>query len=294
MNRLKIFDRLLKFINVPPLAIKMFKLSNDISGISKSALPTELIPLNSIELSRGLLNFTMIQNKAGWKLPYWAVQQYNPNSKSFIPRSHLGLSINITHRNWTAVGNMSCNVEPIIDQQGTATPFRNGWSIEFWIKINNDLFIPSYQNLAEQFLVDDLPIVKTKFTTEKFNLEITSYVSDSNFIHEAEIINIKDVSIALDLIAAIRPFNPEGISPVEKIQYQKELNTVVINEKDKLIFSEVPDETIFSDFTKGDVANLLGEISDEIKEISCDYGFANIAAVYHKNIEGEKICKVDL
>ena len=82
----KIFERLLKIINVPPLAIKMFKLSNDISGINKSALPTELIPLNSIELSRGLLNFTMIQNRVGWKLPYWAVQQYNPNSKSFIPQ----------------------------------------------------------------------------------------------------------------------------------------------------------------------------------------------------------------
>ena len=89
----KIFERVLSFINIPPLAIKLFKLSNDISGITKSALPTELIPLNSIELSRGLLNFTMIQNKAGWKLPYWAVQQYNPGSKSFIPRSHLGLSI---------------------------------------------------------------------------------------------------------------------------------------------------------------------------------------------------------
>ena len=90
MNLLNIFDRFLKFINVPPLAIKMFKLSNEISGLNKSVLPTELIPLNSIELSRGLLNFTMIQNKVGWKLPYWAVQQYNPNSKSFIPRSHLG------------------------------------------------------------------------------------------------------------------------------------------------------------------------------------------------------------
>ncbi len=293
MNRLKIFDRLLKIINVPPLAIKMFKLSNEISGISKKTLPSELIPLNSIELSRGLLNFTMIQNKAGWKLPYWAVQQYNPNSKSFIPRSHFGLSINITQRNWTAVGNTKCDIEPIIDQRGSAMPFRNGWSIEFWIKKEETLYIPSYQKSVEQSLVSDLPVVKTKIIEEDFILEITSYVSDSDFIHEAEIINIKDNSIELDLIAAIRPFNIEGISPIEKIKYLKERNTVVVNENQKIIFSETPVKIILSDFIKGDCANLLDENTNDTKEINCDYGFANLAAIFQKNIEAKSLTKLN-
>ncbi len=234
----------------------------------------------------------MIQNKAGWKLPYWAVQQYNPNSQSFIPRSHLGLSINITHRNWTAVGNMNCEVEPIIDQRGTATPFRNGWSVEFWVKNKNDLFIPSYQDSAIQFLVDDMPVVKTKFTTEEFVLELTSYVSDSDFIHEAELVNINNEQVSIELIAAVRPFNPEGVSPVENISYFKESRTVLINQNEKIIFSEVPTKVILSDLVKGDCANLLEGKSDELKEINCSYGFANLAAIFTKIIDAKSSIKL--
>ncbi len=294
----KIFERLLKIINVPPLAIKMFKLSNDISGINKSVLPTELIPLNSIELSRGLLNFTMIQNRVGWKLPYWAVQQYNPNSKSFIPRSHLALSINITHRNWTAVGSMECDIEPIIDPRGSATPFRNGWSIEFWVKKGDELFLPAYQDSVEQILINDLPVVKTKFTNAEFILEITSYVFDLKFIHEAEIINLTRNTIQLDLIAAIRPFNPEGISPIENIQISKETNSLIVNKKEKIIFSQVPFKTILSDFAKGDCANLLGENQVGMDKMNCDYGFANAAAIFPKTIASKNseklICVIPL
>ena len=85
---------------------------------------------------------------------------------------------------------MECDIEPIIDPRGSATPFRNGWSIEFWVKKGDELFIPAYQDSVEQILINDLPVVKTKFTNAEFILEITSYVSDFNFIHEAEIINL--------------------------------------------------------------------------------------------------------
>ena len=92
----------------------MFKKANEISGINKETLPTELIPLNTVQLSRGLLNFTLLQSIRSWVLPYWAERQYDPCSSSFIPRSHFGLSMNVTHRNWTAVGSMECDHEPIV------------------------------------------------------------------------------------------------------------------------------------------------------------------------------------
>ena len=127
----------------------------------------------------------------------------------------------------------------------------------------------------------------------RFYFELTSYVSDSDFIHEAEITNNKEESIELDLIAAIRPFNIEGISPIEKIRYNKEYNTILINEKGKLILSETPFKTILSDYIKGDCANLLDDNANEIEEISCDYGFASMAAIFQKKIEAKSYIKLN-
>ncbi|MEJ2617751.1 MAG: hypothetical protein P8Z35_22540, partial [Ignavibacteriaceae bacterium] len=152
-----------KRLKIPADAMQMFKASNEISGIDKKTLPVELIPLNSIQLSRGLLNFTVLQSKLDWIFPFWVNRQYNPNCKSFVPRSHLGLSMNITHRNWTAVGNPECDVEPIVDPRGLVTPFKNGWSIDIWLVVKDKIFLPSASETVEQNLIDDLPAVKTKF-----------------------------------------------------------------------------------------------------------------------------------
>ena len=134
--------------------MQMFRASNEISGIDKKTLPVELIPLNSIQLSRGLLNFTVLQSRMDWIFPFWINRQYNPDSKSFVPRSHLGLSMNITHRNWTAVGNPECDVEPIVDPRGLVTPFKNGWSIDTWLIMDGKIFLPSASELVEQCLID--------------------------------------------------------------------------------------------------------------------------------------------
>ena len=138
----KFIDWLAKWIKIPPIATQMFRASSEISGIDKKILPVQLIPLNSIQIARGLLNFTVLQSKLNWIFPYWMHQQYNPLSKSFVPRSHLGLSMNITHRNWTAVGDPDCDIEPIVDPRGLVTPFKNRWSIDVWLMVNDDIFFP--------------------------------------------------------------------------------------------------------------------------------------------------------
>ena len=145
--------------------------------------------MNSIQLSRGLLNFTMLQTMRDWVLPYWAEQQYNPKSMSFIPRSHMGLSINVTNRNWTAIGNPYCTTEPIVDPRGLLTPFRNGWSIDVWIGVDGTTFFPSRSDSAEQKLVDDLPVVCTTFTLSDIELVLTSYTQGNQLFHQVRINN---------------------------------------------------------------------------------------------------------
>ncbi len=281
------FEKLLSMFNIPVIAIRYFKLSNKLSGLNKKNLPVELIPLNTTQISRGMLNYTFFQHYPDWKIPFWAVQQYDPSNKSFIPRSHLGVSINITNRNWTAIGNMNCDVEPIVDPRGSVMPFKNGWTIETWLLYNGKLIIPAYELFVEQLLEDDLPIVKTVLKHSNFVLTSTSYTADENLICKYGIKNISHDKIELDIIIAIRPFNPEGVSTIEKISYITDKKCFLINDSEKVYLSEKPDKIVLSNLKNGDTANLLLHQNYQFyaDEIECENGFANGLAVYKCTID---------
>ena len=150
-------------LKIPEPALRMFQAANELSGLDRKTLPTELIPLNTMQISRGLLNFTLLQSLEGWVFPYWAERQYDPSDAGFIPRSHLGLSINITRRNWTAVGTPSCSVEPVVDPAGAVMPLRNRWTSECWLKCGDDVYFPSRSRNVRQSLREGLPIVATAY-----------------------------------------------------------------------------------------------------------------------------------
>jgi len=215
------FEKVLSLFNIPDIAIRYFKFSNKLSGLKKSNLPVELIPLNTTQISRGILNYTFFQHYPDWKIPFWAVQQYDPGNKSFVPRSHLGVSINVTNRNWTAIGNMNCDIEPIVDPRGSVMPFRNGWTIELWVKHKDQLIIPAYETNVKQKLVNDLPIVETVLEQPEFVLSMIAYTAGKDLICNYEIENTSQEVISVDVIIAIRPFNPEGVSIVDKISFDK-------------------------------------------------------------------------
>jgi hypothetical protein len=277
------FEKVLGLFNIPEAAVKYFKLSNKLSGLNKSNLPVELIPLNITQLSRGMLNYTFFQHYPDWKFPFWAVKQYDPNNVSFIPRSHLGVSVNVTNRNWTAIGNMNCDVEPIVDPSGSVMPFKDGWTIETWLVQLGKIIIPAYERTLEQKLEDDLPIVKTIMNYSDFVLTSTAYTSDENLICKYSVENISHDKIELDIIVAIRPFNPEGVSIVKKLIYNADEKSFLINDSEKIYLSQQPDKIILSNLKNGDSANLFLHQNSPFyaDEIECEYGFANGLAVYN-------------
>lgn len=285
-----LLEKIFNWFNIPAIAVRSFRLSNKISGLNKTNLPVELIPLNTTQFSRGMLNYTFFQHYPDWKLPFWAVQQYDPTNKSFIPRSHLGLSINVTNRNWTAIGNMNCDVEPIVDPRGSVMPFRNGWTIEFWVKHKGQLIIPAYETTIKQKLVNDLPIVRTVLEQPEFFLSMITYTSEKNLICNYEIENISQEDISLDFIIAIRPFNPEGVSIVNKISFDKQENKFLINNADKVYLSEQPDKIILSNLKYGDSANLLENENIPLSsgELECENGLANAAALFRADIQSNR------
>ena len=83
--------------------------------------------------ARGLINSLAIQHNLDWVWPYWVECQYDPSNDAFIPRSFSLTQINLTHRNWTALGVPGSSEFPIVDPRGLLTPFYDSWSIDVWI-----------------------------------------------------------------------------------------------------------------------------------------------------------------
>jgi hypothetical protein len=66
--------------------------------------PIELLRAGVVFHARGLINSRVIQHNLDWVWPYWIERQFDPNDVSFIPRAFSITHINLTHRNWTAIG----------------------------------------------------------------------------------------------------------------------------------------------------------------------------------------------
>ena len=278
---MRILERLLapiaSLLKIPPLAVRMFRAAHEFSGLDRSTIPSELIPMNTIQLARGLLNFTVLQNLDDWVLPFWAVRQYDPRDPGFIPRSHLGLSMNLTHRNWTAVGSVDCSTEPVVDPHGLVTPFRNGWSIDVWLNLNGRTVFPSREADIRQELFDAMPVVVTSWKDEAIAFRWTAYVRRSTLVLEAALVNTSSQEIACEPAFAIRPFNPEGVSLVDDIGFSRGENAFVINGREKVIFSQIPARVLCSSYRGGDSAAVFAGTrpGTSSEHVSCPGGLAN-------------------
>jgi hypothetical protein len=281
-------EKFFQFFKIPPLAVRMFTAAHEISGLKKNTLPRELIPLNSLQLARGLLNFTLIQTLHKWIFPYWIVKQYNPAEPSFIPRSHLGLSMNLTNRNWTATGGPVSGFEPVVDPAGAVMPFRNQWSIDVWImNEEKEIFYPSYSSDIRQSLVEGLPAVKTEFSFKQYDVSMISYVCGDIFTLEV-LVKPNDQqqgkSMKPEIIFSVRPFNPEGIALIDNIKYNPENKSVRINNTEDIYFSESPGKYFFSDLRTGDAANLVNSEFRGDKKITCSAGIASAVILFPKEL----------
>src|SRR5688572_19128104 len=75
--------------------------------------PIELLRAGVVFHARGAVNSRAIQHNLDWVWPYWVERQFDPRDPSFIPRAFSLTHINLTHRNWTAVGLPDCFALPI-------------------------------------------------------------------------------------------------------------------------------------------------------------------------------------
>jgi len=244
--------------------------------------PIELLRAGIIFHARGLLNTKAIQHNLDWVWPYWVERQFNPRDRSFIPRAFSFSHINLTHRNWTALGLPDIPVYPLVDPHGLITPLQDGWSIDCWF-LDDDgrLICPSRSMNVEQKLIDDSERrIVTRCDSEKaqFSTEAVATFNDGKMV--LKVTGSADSAADGWLIYTLRPYNPEGVQFIEKAESLPDNGGWIVNGETSINFSSAADKMLFSDYRSGDVSLRLNEPASKTG-CECSIGLVT-AASFHR------------
>jgi hypothetical protein len=248
---------------------------------SEIAEPIELLREGIKFHARGLINTKAIQHNLDWVWPYWIEKQFNPRDPSFIPRGFSFTHINLTHRDWTAVGLPNRAIYPIVDPRGLITPLHNGWSLDFWVESEEGRrLLPSRMPTAAQRLELDARLtVVTRLEGEGLALDTRVWMQADGGAPELVIAAAATTPGGGALIASLRPYNPEGVQFIDTIRYEAAERTWQVNGETAIRLSASPDHIVYSNYAEGDVAVRLaaGSAADGVR---CPMGMATGAAIF--------------
>ncbi|MGH9216371.1 MAG: hypothetical protein ACRDZS_08955, partial [Acidimicrobiales bacterium] len=223
-------------------------------------LPGELMPIGARTVFRALRTRGAAQIGPDWVWPYWLDRQLDPASPAFVPRGHLPFLTNMTHRNWTAVGNLDSPWEAIVDPRGLVTPWFDGWSLDWWVGADDRWHLPSREVNVRQRLVADTPVVETAMRVpggdviERVYAVRRSSTEGGGELVVAEVENATKVPVALAL--AVRPYNPEGLSVIERLDLH-DGTTVTVDGRVAMLLPRPPARVAASTFHDGDSAGTV-------------------------------------
>lgn len=250
---------------------------------SEVAEPIELLRAGVLFHARGLINTKAIQNNLDWIWPFWVERQFNPADQSFIPRAFSFSHINLTHRNWTAVGLPDVPFYPLVDPRGLVTPLFDGWSLDVWVvPTAGATWFPSKQAEYQQTLVFDQNLrVDSEMPLgpdQALRLETSMRLVDGepHCVVRVQPPREFDGQIAI----ALRPYNPEGISAVDRIDVLPNGSGWKINGRNEVFFDRTPRRHLLSMYAEGDVSHRLGDDNAAATHISCPVGLATAAALF--------------
>ncbi len=247
---------------------------------SEVAEPMELLRAGIVFHARGLVNTKAIQHNLDWVWPYWVERQFNPEDNSFIPRAFSFSHINLTHRNWTAVGQPDLAVYPIVDPRGLVTPLHDGWSVDFWIITDSgNRLLPSKsadRDVKQELTLDPDLKVSTRCTEGGMAMNLETAMSG-----DSEVLTCVSAGCGESgwLAVAVRPYNPEGVQFVDRISQTSDGRGFLVNAESTMKFDKSPDLTRMAHYAEGDVYLDLSDGGSR-REITCPVGMATAAALF--------------
>jgi hypothetical protein len=243
--------------------------------------PIELLRAGVVFHARGLINSRVIQHNLDWVWPYWVERQFNPKDDAFVPRAFSITHVNLTHRNWTAVGQPDCPELPIVDPRGMLTPLYDGWSLDAWIVTDDGReLLPSRARSATQTLdmTDQLAVV-TQTHQDGLAMQTASAVQLEQGLPVCHLALQAHTVTPGWLVLALRPYNPEGISFIHEVMLSPERTGWTVDQRATVEFDRAADRHHVSDYRSGDVRIHLQEL-DEQRLRQCDVGMATAAAMF--------------
>ncbi len=259
---------------------------------SEVTVPIELLRAGMVFHARGFINSRVIQQNLDWIWPMWIHRQFDPRSESFVPRAFSLTHLNLTGRNWTAIGVPDYDELPIVDPHGLITPFWDGWSLDAWVVTRTGCgLFPSRLDSVDQRL--DL--------TNGVAVETLSRHADLELVARAQVLWDGDPTCTLSwrataetdawLVVSARPYNPEGVSFIHRIALTDERDAWVINDEQYVDFHQPVEIHAVSDYAHGDVVHRLFEDSPA-DTMRCDVGMATAAAGFAVPAQGSREVRV--
>lgn len=248
-------------------------------------MPTELLPIGARTVARALRTRAAANIGEGWVWPRWLERQLDPAAPEFVPRGHLPLLSNVTGRNWTMVGNVDSPWEAIVDPRGLVVPWIDGWSLDWWIGAEDRWHLPSREVTIRQTLLEGMPVVETRMRVPSGDAVHRVYASRTSaddgrreLVH-VEIENDSPSPFAVAL--AVRPYNTEGLSVIERIELDDTI--VSVDGRVALLFENRPRRMAASTLLDGDCLEtvLSGEAQDSLPaDLNDEAGMAQAAFVF--------------
>ncbi|MGP9799394.1 hypothetical protein [Rheinheimera sp. NSM] len=243
--------------------------------------PIELLRAGVVFHARGLINSRVIQHNLDWVWPYWIERQFDPYDASFIPRAFSITHINLTHRNWTAIGLPDCAELPIVDPRGLLTPFLDGWSLDAWIMPQQgECLLPSraLQCQQQQCVAGNVSI-RTETSLQGMTLISQASVELEDGIAVCKLRLRAKSDREGHLILALRPQNPEGVSFIHHVKLNAQHTGWQVDDNKRVQFSRAAQRHHVSTYHRGDVYIHLNDAQDQTEGV-CDVGMVTAAALF--------------
>lgn len=259
--------------------------------------PIELLRAGVVFHARGLINSKVIQHNLDWIWPYWVARQYDPTDPSFLPRAFSVTHVNLTHRNWTAIGQPDLDRLPIVDPRGLLTPQLDGWSLDVWLLSEDGrrLFPSKAAHCSQRYDLEAGTAVVTRSETDGLALHCRAevVVEGGRAVCRLRAHGADRHRGRLQLVLSVRPQNPEGVSFVNDVALEAGGACWRVNDEQRVHFDRAPARHHVSSYREGDVLFRLPR-GEEAVTGHCDVGLASAAAVWDLAAEGAVVATVPL
>ncbi len=247
--------------------------------------PGDRLPIGARALLRALRSGAASQTGADWVWPFWLRRQIDPGSPAFVPRGQLPFLSNVTSRNWTMVGNRGSSRTAVVDPRGLVSPSHDGWSLDWWIGAEDRWHVPAEEANVRQSLLGDSPVVETRMRVPGGDVIQRVYAmqatagdgGDELIVVEVE----NDTPVPVAVAFAIRPYDAEGLTVVERIELRDDV--VTVDGGVAVLLPKAPSAVVASTLHDGDSARKVfaGETQATFpQDLHDEAGLAQAAFVY--------------